>query len=99
MRVPLGYHQYTSTATVHDLTDAGSFVIPAGSRYVWLEAEVQAIRWRDDGTAPTASTGELLPPFTQQTPFEYWFGNPADALRFLFIAAAAGALLNASFYK
>jgi hypothetical protein len=102
MRIPLGFHQYTTTASAKDFTDAATFTIPPTARYVWLSnGGAGNIFWRDDGTAPTAGgIGMILPPISgQQQPFEYWFGNAAGALAFKFIGTAPGALLDASFYK
>ncbi len=62
---PLGYAQLTSidsstlisTATFGTATAAG---IPAGTTLLLITPQTQAIRWRDDGTAPTASVGYPL---------------------------------------
>lgn len=43
------------------LTTAQSLTVPAGSRAARIHADTQAIRWRDDGTAPTATVGMRLP--------------------------------------
>jgi hypothetical protein len=101
MRQSVGFHQYSpTTSTALDLTDGGSFSIPAGAEYVLLSVEVANIRFRDDGTAPTSAVGLLLLT-TIGSPFEYWgplvpiSGKPA----FRFIAASSGALLNAEFYR
>jgi hypothetical protein len=48
----LGYQQLTS------LTGSTAFTsVPAGTIYAVVSVETQAIRWRDDGVAPTASVG------------------------------------------
>lgn len=49
--VPLGYQQITGLSTAKGLT------IPNGARYAVVIPETQAIRYRDDGTAPTAAVG------------------------------------------
>lgn len=62
---PLGYAQLTSidsstlvnTATFGSATAAG---IPAGTQLLLITPQTQAIRWRDDGTAPTATVGYPL---------------------------------------
>lgn len=62
---PLGYAQLTSidsstlvsSATFGTATSAG---IPAGTSLLIIIPQTQAIRWRDDGTAPTATVGYPL---------------------------------------
>lgn len=55
----LGYKQLTGLSSVKGLADV-SGGIPTGSHSVLLQAESQSIRWRDDGTDPTSSTGMVL---------------------------------------
>jgi hypothetical protein len=89
-RVPLGYQQLTGMSSATGLT------VPNGARSVDLTIEVAGVRFRDDGTNPTATVGELLQPgVSSLSPLTY-FGN-LNKLRF--IQAAAGAVLNAAFYK
>lgn len=92
---PCGYQQITATTM-----DAGGvqLTIPATTQsasqkaqYVMLEAEGQAVRWRDDGTNPTASVGMLLP---VNTPTIY--NGSLTGIRF--ISAVAGSILNISYY-
>jgi hypothetical protein len=66
---------------------------PNGATFVLLGADTQAIRWRDDGGAPTASVGMLLVANTQPVLYSGTMRNMQ------FIGATAGGLLNASFYK
>lgn len=54
--------------------------------------EGQSVRWRDDGVAPTASVGMLLPVGTV-------FMYDGDLTRIRFIQTAATAILNVSYYK
>lgn len=49
-----GYEQITS------LSSAASLTPPKNARYCVLVPETQAIRWRDDGTNPTATVGMPL---------------------------------------
>ena len=86
--VPLGYQQYTSTSPAFSLSS-----IPAGATSVLISSEAQSIRWRDDGTAPTASVGQLQ--IVASPPFLY-SGN-LSALQF--IQATAGAILNVNYYR
>lgn len=49
---PLGYVQFAAVSTLQTLTP------PAGARCAVFGIETNAIRWRDDGTAPTATVGQ-----------------------------------------
>lgn len=50
----LGYQQITSLASATGLT------VPAGTSFCMVIPETQAVRWRDDGTDPTATIGYPL---------------------------------------
>jgi len=88
--VPLGYQQLAA-ATI--ASAAAGLTVPAGATDVLLSADAAAVRFRDDGTAPTSTTGIALP--NGQAPFHY--SGTLSALQF--IAGGAGALLNALFYR
>lgn len=68
MRIkPLKYNQNTSLAAavgVSSLLDAtlisGGVAIATVGCFI-IQAEVNALRWRDDGTSPTASVGNIIP--------------------------------------
>jgi hypothetical protein len=49
-----GYQQITS------LSSAQSLTVPDGTAYALITPETQAVRFRDDGTAPTATVGMPL---------------------------------------
>ena len=53
----IGYQQITSLASATNLT-----VPTTGGQVAWalICAETAGVRWRDDGTAPTASVGQPL---------------------------------------
>jgi len=84
----LGYEQVTG------LTAAKTLTIPTGARVVALQAQDQDIRWRDDGTDPTATVGMIL--IAGDRPFLY-NGNDLTALSFF--EAAATAILNVTYYS
>lgn len=84
--VALGYQQLTPLSAATKLT------VPATTNLVLLTAETAAVRWRDDGIAPTAMVGMLLAVGDTLS-----YSGPAVDLQF--IAAAAGAILNAAFYR
>lgn len=51
---PKGYEKITGLSSAQALT------VPTGARIALLRAETQDVRWRDDGTSPTATDGMLL---------------------------------------
>lgn len=88
--IPLGHQQLTlTTGTVQGLNLTGI----TGICGVVLNAETQNVRFRDDGQAPTSSTGFVLR--TTDPPLEYI--GPLKALQF--IGASSGALLNVAIYR
>jgi hypothetical protein len=66
--------------------------IPAGVRMVQVCVEAQAVRWRDDGVAPTAAIGMPLASGTCMI-----YGGSPNALQF--IQQVAGAVLDVSYYR
>lgn len=83
---PKGYQQITSLAAAAALT------VPAGANIVVISCEAQNVRWRDDGTDPTASIGMRL----QTGEGAFTFTGNLAALKF--IEEAASAKLNVSYY-
>lgn len=81
-----GYQQLTSLAAATALT------IPAGTSFAMLNAETQDVRWRDDGTDPTATVGMLIAAGATLT------YEAADLAVMKFIQSAASAKLNISYY-
>ena len=57
--VPLGFCQITALTGATSLS-ACAGGIPAGATMAVLQAEIANVRYRDDGTAPTTSIGEIL---------------------------------------
>jgi hypothetical protein len=53
---PLGYCQLTTLDSATNFS-ACSGGVPAGANVAWISVGSQAIRYRDDGTSPTASVG------------------------------------------
>jgi hypothetical protein len=87
---PLGCKQITGLNAVKTLADTTA--IPPLARFALLQAETQNIRWRDDGTDPTASVGMILT--AGDPPFLY----DGDLAAIEFLEASASAKLNVSFY-
>lgn len=84
---PLGYQQIAS-----GLNAANALTVPAGATIAVIIAETQAVRWRDDGTNPTATVGMPLP---VQTPLIY----AGDLSLIKFIEQTTSAKLNVSYFK
>lgn len=83
--VCLGYQQVTSLAA------AASLTVPAGATFARIICQAQAVRWRDDKTAPTAAVGM---PLAVGTLLEY----DGDLKNIQFIEQAASAALNIAYY-
>lgn len=89
----LGYQQITS------LSSAAALTVPATDSngltqkpvMALIVAETQAVRWRDDGTAPTASVGM---PLAVGVPLQY----DGDLTKIRFIEQTASAKINISYY-
>ena len=83
--VCLGYQQITSLGSSTALT------VPVGATMALIVADTQAVRWRDDGTAPTASVGMPLAVGVSLS-----YDGDLKAVRF--IQQASSATLNVSYY-
>jgi len=83
--VCLGYQQITSLSASTGLT------VPSGATLALVVPETENVRWRDDGTAPTASVG--MPIFVGAS-----LSYDGDLNRIRFIEEAASAKLNVSYY-
>lgn len=83
---PLGYVQITSLAS------ATGLVPPASATIAEVTVEGAGIRYRDDGTAPTASVGV---PVATGNSFQY----AGDLTAIQFIQQTSGAIINVSYYK
>jgi hypothetical protein len=89
----LGYQQITSLSSSTGLTvpttdSGGNKQQPT---FALIIAETQGVRWRDDGTAPTASVGM---PLLVGVPLQY----DGDLTKIKFIEQVASAKLNISYY-
>jgi len=85
--VPTGYQQITSLSSAAGLTLPGG-----GETFCVIQAEDQNVRWRDDGTNPTASVGMVL--YADGGPMTY----NGDLTTIKFIEETASAKLNISYY-
>lgn len=89
---PLGYIQITALSSAIGLGPLVT-VIPVNTVMCLISVEGAAVRWRDDGTPPTATVGM---PLAVGQEFQY---TVTDFTLIQFIQQAAGAILNVSFYK
>jgi len=85
-RTPMGFQQLTGLSSAKGLT------VPPGARLAVINCATQAITWRDDGTAPTASVGMYLP---VNEPFVY----SGNLNQLQFIEVTASAVVNISYYS
>lgn len=83
----VGYQQIT------DLSSATGLTFPSGANLALIAADTAAVRWRDDGTVPTASIG--IPLSNTGAPLEY--SGPLANIKF--IALTGSPVLNISYYK
>lgn len=81
----LGYQQIT------DLSSSTTLTVPSGSTLAVIQCTAQNVRWRDDGTAPTATVGMQL------APGDYFFYT-GELSNIRFIEEAASAVLNISYF-
>jgi hypothetical protein len=91
-RTPLGFGQLTLTSTAVLLSTVQGG-IPNGARLAVLTVETNDLRWRDDGTAPTATVGMLIV-HGNYPPFEYH----SDLSKLQLIAVSGSPVVDISFY-
>lgn len=92
--VPLGYAQYaisTATKLEHGL-GTSSVDIPAGASRMQIVVSTQAIRYRDDGVAPTTTVG-----YPKPTSSEFAYSGNLSSVQF--VAQTGTATLDVLFYK
>lgn len=82
----LGYQEMNSLAAATALPS-----VPSGTVEAFIVCETQNVRWRDDGTNPTASVGTLLIP---SQPFPYIASIPALKI----IQTTASAACHVTYY-
>lgn len=89
----LGYEQITSLSAAASLTVPVRDVQGLSCRpsIAIITPETQAVRWRDDGTAPTSSVGM---PLAAGTTLQY----DGDLTKIQFIQQTASAALNITYY-
>jgi hypothetical protein len=90
---PMGFAQILMTSNPQTFAAAG-VTVPTGARLAVITVDAANIRYRDDGTAPTASIGILL---SSSAPTPYQYSGDLSAIEF--VAVSGSPLLNVSFYK
>lgn len=93
-QVPLGFCTLSSMSA-STLLSTCSGGIPSGTSYAVICASTQGVNWRDDGTAPTGTTGSGGLPLAAGQCMSY--NGTFTALRF--IQLTSGAILGISFYR
>jgi len=89
----LGYQQITTLSSATNLTVPVTAVQGLSCRpsIAIITPESQAVRWRDDGTAPSATVGM---PLAAGTTLQY----DGDLTKIQFFEQVGGAKLNISYY-
>jgi hypothetical protein len=82
----LGYQQITS------LSSATALTVPAGTALAIVIPQTQAVRWRDDGTSPTATIGYPLAVGSEL------YYDSASISQLKFIEQTASAAINVCYY-
>lgn len=87
--LPLGYAQIAAGGLASAVPLPS---IPAGPRMAQICVEAQAVRWRDDGVAPTAAIGMPMAVGSCMI-----YSGSIAAIQF--IQQTAGAILDVSYYR
>ena len=82
---PKGFQQITS------LSSATGLAVPTGAQYARIQCTAQAVRWRDDGTDPTATIGMHRP-----VNLDFIYDGDLSAIKF--IEETASAVLNVTYF-
>lgn len=89
----LRYVQYNSLTAARTLATINGQAVPSTADYAEVSVETQPVRWRADGTDPTAAIGNLLPVNTTLQIPKSMFGT------IKFIETAATAVMSLNFFK
>jgi len=88
-----GASQFISASS---LASATSLTVPAGSTIAQICVETAGVRYRDDGTAPTASVGIPLVPLSSSVPTCFQYAGPLSSVQF--IAISGSPTMDISYY-
>jgi len=99
--VALGFCQIgsssLSSAVTLTNTSACAIGVPTGAQMAEICVEVAAVRYRDDGTAPTSSIGVLVAAQSASIPTCFQYSGPLTAIQF--IASTGSPVVDVAFYK
>ena len=87
--IACGYQQITTITTSTALT------VPSNASWAMIQCEAQPVRWRDDGTAPTATVGMMM----AVGDILIYDGTIPNLTALRFIESTVGAKLNVSYYS
>ena len=88
--VPLGYQQITAGT----LAASTALTVPSGSTIAIVQVEAAGARYRDDGTAPSATVGMILVPGSVLT-----LSGAAELAAVHFILQSGSPILDISYYQ
>ena len=95
----LGYCQITSLSSATPLTTANcsSGSVPNLTSKIIAEicVETAAVRYRDDGVAPTSNVGVPAVPTSSTVPLCFQYSGPLNQIQFI----GTGATVDVAFYK
>jgi len=91
---PYGYTQIGATALASAVGLAGGTLtsVPNGTKLAVIACSTANVRWRDDGTAPTATLGMPLNAGQQLA-----YSGDLSAVKFILVSGSP--VLDVSFYK
>jgi len=92
--VPCGYFSVSVGASAQTLSALIGASLPSGARLVYIEPESGDIRFRDDGTAPTASTGIRV-----YSGVAWPYNGNLSSIELIAVSAVTVATVNLAFYQ
>lgn len=92
--VPMGYEEVAVSSTAIGFTTATIQTATTAASFAYVYVGSNAVRWRDDGTSPTASVGQ---PASAGERLQVCGKKAVAAIRF--IRQSADATIFASFYR
>ena len=99
--VATGYCQVGASALASAValtnTTACATGVPTGSQIAEICVSTNAIRYRDDGTAPTTTVGIPVAPQSATLPTCFQYSGPLTAIQF--IAVSGSPVVDVQFYK
>jgi len=88
----IGYATLAVSSSAVNLVDNASPTLPARANRMFITCETQAVRWRADGTAPTATEGHVLAANDSISFTGIIYRQLLEKIQFIATAAGNGAL-------